>query len=149
MSQEWIELGPPQTLAPVTKNIKGNLVTVYVSPHAVPRAVRGTFDRSAGIFRIEFRYLDGCDPTLAPPQISKDGTVSIFVGKSSGRIERMDVHANPSAPGVGVQIIVEQAERMLAQVQSSDPSLSRRLNAKAAKFAVENSFSFFSLTPAM
>jgi hypothetical protein len=136
---DWIKLEKHHMAGPQTQKIRGVDVVVYVSPHSVPKAVRGTSHRENGIFRIEFQYLDDSEDILAGPRISKDGLVRVFLGRSSGRIERIDVAAaHLDAEQISLNInVVEEAEKGLLELKDLEPKLSKRLNFEAARNAIE------------
>jgi hypothetical protein len=138
---DWIKLEQHYMAGPQTQRIRGVDVVVYVSPHGVPKAVRGTSHRERGIFRIEFQYLDESEDVLAAPRVSRDGLVFVYLGRSSGRIERIDVAgADPDAAQISLKInVVEEAEKGLLELKDLEPALSKKLNFEAARSAIEES----------
>lgn len=137
--KDWIVLNRHSSPPAQTQKIKGVDVTVFGSPHNVPCAVRCVQPEDSGIFRIEFQYIDGSEPTLTAPRVSKDGMVSVFRGRQSGRIGRIDVimkglEAQHIRFNIGV--VGEEVERSLSELQESETTLSHRLNFDAARTAL-------------
>jgi len=63
-------------------------IELYLSPFAIPEAVRGRFDKKQGKFFIEFRYSSN-EPTLRERQ---NDDIALHVGKRSGRLYGIEVN---------------------------------------------------------
>lgn len=138
---EWVELPSDKLLAPHTERINNVELRVFVSPHDMPRKVRGSFDNAKDRFVIEFRYLD--DDHFTVPHISDDHVVKVFTGAFSGRIGRIEVDVKKiSAQAVSLKIdAIKAAENYLQKLALGQPLLSSRLNSQAARTALELSSS--------
>ena len=138
--RDWIVLDRHHAARAQKERIRGVDVTVYMSPHNVPRAVRGITLAETGIFRIEFQYLDGSEHPLDTPRVSSDGVVTIYPGRHSGRIQRIDVKTQGSTNTVSLKIgVVEEAEKGLRELQTTEKTLSKRMNLGAAVEALHES----------
>ena len=140
---EWVEVPSDKLLAPHKEKIKNVELQVFVSPHDVPRRVRGAYDEITNHFVIEFRYID--DDHFDTPHISDDGVVTVFTGAFSGRIGKIDVDVQKvSAQAVSLKIAaIHVAENYLQRFANAQTTLASRLNSQAAKEALEFSYPQF------
>jgi hypothetical protein len=84
---EWQLLDPNTLSSPQKREVRGVQINVLISPYDVPQGIRGSFDRDLNRFVIEFKYMDG-EPTRKE---HADKYLAAFVGKSSGRLYRIEV----------------------------------------------------------
>lgn len=84
---EWIQLTPDEFELSKKRVIRGVQVGVRVSPHNVPKGVRGDFDSKLKRFVIEFKYLDE-EPlrVLEPSPFYR-----LKEGKNSGRLYAIEI----------------------------------------------------------
>lgn len=87
----WIPVNTSEINELRVVSLHGVNVNVYLSPYDVPRGIRGYFDREADRFAIEFQYIVK-EPTKKLD--GKDGVVTVYVGKNSGRLYRILINVN-------------------------------------------------------
>lgn len=121
MQAEWLRLPDADQLRDGAAGVPDVVFDVVVSPYSVPDAVRGV-RTSEGRFRIEFRYIDGPEPTAAPKAL--DEHVRVIEGRHSGRLLAIEVDIDSlGAKSVGIAIKAEeldpsQFESRLSQILS-------------------------------
>lgn len=144
--EKWISVAPETVQASQLETVRGIQVQVFASPHDVPVAVRGAFEEGCDRFVISLKYVDQDDSDLMPEQ-SEDGVITIFKGRLSGRVERIEVHTkkrNASAVALNIVVprstsLIEKVEERLQQLRTSQESLASRLNYAAVSEALEQS----------
>ena len=129
---EHFELHPKQRV----ENVQGVEVRILASPHNVPEAVRGFFDKSKDRFAIEFKYLDDEEKVSAKSNLPE---ATFYVGKNSSRLWRIEIDVKAlKAKQVTLTVetpkIVEQGLRML---QSKPQAISIEQNYELATEAIE------------
>lgn len=88
MSQ-WLKLKPAVLNTERHQLIRGVQVNVFMSPHDVPGAVRGEFEKSLNRFVIEFKYIDE-EPWN---RVASDHNIALRVGRHSGRLHGIEIDA--------------------------------------------------------
>lgn len=142
----WISVEPESANVPQLAMVRGIQVKVFASPHDVPIAVKGEYDRDCDRFVIRLKYVDQ-DSSGSTKELSDDGCVHIYKGLSSGRVERIEVDVKKQkASSVELNILVEQPTSViehvrarLNQLRDSQTSPSGRLNYIAVSEALEQS----------
>jgi hypothetical protein len=115
-SAPWIQVEPSLEIR--SKPLKKMQFTVFVSPHEVPQAVRGEFDKQLKRFVIEFRYLD--DEEFKREAV--DDVVCLRVGKNSQRL-------------LGIEL--DTAKRNVTEVQLEVQSLKREIRKAVGRLQKE------------
>lgn len=103
---DWLKL-KSMPRAHSTPPAPGVLLDVVLSPYDMPEAVRG-FRSTNGRFRIEFRYIDGPEPS--GPEDRVDAHISAFEGRYTGRLLALEVDVlamGASAVGISISTPVD------------------------------------------
>jgi hypothetical protein len=131
---EWLRLKEvPKSPTPVP--VTGVVFDVMVSPYDIPEAVRG-FRTPHGRFRIEFRYIDGTEPS--GPERSLVPHVVAFEGRHTGRLLALEADVEAmGAKAVGVSISPIQ-ERLRQQLDSAWNAVAATHSSSAEKSVFEN-----------
>jgi hypothetical protein len=131
---EWLRLKEvPPNPGPVLVN--GVVFDVIVSPYDIPEAVRG-FKTPNERFRIEFRYIDGNEPS--GPERSLGEHVVAFEGRHTGRLLALEADVVAmGAQTVGVSITPVQ-ERLRQQLDSAWNAVAAAHRSSAEKSVFEN-----------
>lgn len=80
----WIEIDPNSLDLPAEREEVGDVhISILMSPHDIPEAVRGYFDEDSKRFIIELRYLDS-EPWRVEER--RDDPVRIRLGRHSRRL---------------------------------------------------------------
>jgi hypothetical protein len=122
---EWMKLDPDQVDKGRMLRIKGVEINVFLSPHDVPRHVRGYYDDKLDRFVIEFNYLDDEDWKRS----SQEPNLSLRLGRNSQRL--LGIEANVKALKAGaveLKLHIEQA------VSRAIEGLSGQFQKKAASY---------------
>jgi len=117
------------------KKLEGVKVQVLVSPHDVPKALRGYVSDDGRSFTIEFCYISP-EPTV---EKSLEPHVTAQIGKNSGRLYAIKLDMR-SLQAKSVSLRVEVAETLrnvLTHLIEQPVSQMRESNYKLAKEAVE------------
>lgn len=113
----WIPVVAHQQPLWKETNDRGVLVSYRVSPHDVPRAVRGSYDAQIDRFVIELRYLDNEDSLKK----KVDDFVVLRIGKNSKRLLGIELDTkNMGVHTVGLHIQEAKLRRAEALGKLSD-----------------------------
>jgi hypothetical protein len=136
---EWLRLkeAPP---SPGNVPVAGVVFDVIVSPYDIPEAVRG-FKTPNGRFRIEFRYIDGTEPS--GPEKSLDQHVVAIVGRHTGRLLALEADVEAiGVQAVGVSITTVK-DRLRQQIDSALNAVAKTRTSSEAKSVFEKARSAF------
>ncbi len=108
-------------------------IRLFLSPFDIPEAVRGYRDAKSGKFRIEFKYVSEEEERV----LEQPGNeyISLFVGKNSGRLLRIDVDVN-SLKTSSVQLemaALEKVEDAIDELNRLVPDVRKHGNYDLAK----------------
>jgi len=141
---DWVRIEPDDIDQPNVERLGHVEITMLMSPYDVPRAVKGEYSRDIKKFVIELRYQT--DETITSGDAEFAG-ISLWLGRSSGRIHRIDVDVDKlNVSSVGLRIGIEKAlsaaldqlkhrPRYLNRVQNYDAALSAILRNEQRVFA--------------
>ena len=106
---QWLIVRPESVeTTQKSQTVDGVKVNLYLAPHQIPHAVRGSYNPKIRRFIIEFGYLESGEPYKI--STSSDEVISIEVGTLTKRILRILVNVHKiSAQGVALQINVMEA----------------------------------------
>ena len=104
---EWKDLNQEDWNQPQSEDFRGERLVAFVSPYDVPEAVRGYYDEGKKTFAIELKYIGG-DETLR--SAAKDETVTLWIGRDSKRLYRIDLKGGSQEPKWMVQVLPEVDE---------------------------------------
>lgn len=146
MTDTWISVEPTNANVAHLETVRGIQVQVFASPHNVPIAVKGEFDKPRKRFVIVLRYVDQDESSLIQ-ELSDDGFVHVFKGSLGGRVERIEVDINkntPSSISLNIQIpqsslLIDRVEQRLSHLSTLQNSIAARLNYLAVTEAIEQS----------
>jgi len=132
---EWLILNEPE-LEKVdpgeSRQVKGVLVHVFMSPYDVPQAVRGRYDDERERFLIEFRYI-GDEPIERREQ---DRHLALHVGKNSGRLYGVEIDVDTlRADLVALEMHIDQSHlfKSLSKAASSASGRPTEKNYRAVR----------------
>ncbi len=142
----WINVEPESANVPQLETVRGIRLKVFASPHDVPVAVRGGYEKDCGMFVIHLKYVDQ-DSSRLIEELSDDGIVHVWKGASSSRVERIDVDVKKrkaTTVELNIQVeppasVIEQVRTRLNELRDSQTSPSGRLNYLAVSEALEQS----------
>lgn len=133
---EWLEINPTEFSKPEQVQIRGAKVDVFLSPYDMPEAVRGSYDKDAKKFLIEFRYIGGDEPLET--DVLENATISI--GKRSKRIYKIELGKIEltKEKRVGLRLILpKKVDAVLENLEQDLGSPQRSGNYQVAKRIVE------------
>ena len=137
MTEEWVEADVASKLPPRDEEFRGVHIRVFVSPYNIPEAVRGYGISEPKRFRVEFRYPEQ-DRSYIPV---KHGPLELHVGKSSGRLCKIDVDvAALNVDTVSLELLqaaVASQLEALKQKQEFESQKARRDNLDAVRAALD------------
>jgi hypothetical protein len=105
--REWTALDQEEWNQPQPENLQGVDIVAFVSPYDVPEAVRSYYDKDNRIFVIEFKYIGGKE---ALKSATSDRHVTLWVGRDSKRLHRIDLKGRPQEPKWMLRIVPEVDE---------------------------------------
>jgi len=128
---DWLEINPKEFSASEHVQIRGVNIEVFLSPFDLPEAVRGSYDRDAKKFLIEFRYIGGNEP-LATDMLESD---TISIGKHSKRIYKIELGQVGLTEGekIGLRLILPKVNAVLESLEHNRDSARRAGNYRVAK----------------
>ncbi|HAU36861.1 MAG TPA: hypothetical protein DCX07_04000 [Phycisphaerales bacterium] len=129
---EWQRLDDLD-MAEEIRDDKGVKIRLFLSPFDVPEAVRGYYDQKSQRFRIEFRYVSEEAERIV--EYPREKYISLFVGKNSGRLLRIDVDVNSlKAPSVQIEMaVLEKVEDAIDELNRLVPDVRKHGNYDLAK----------------
>jgi hypothetical protein len=132
---EWMKLDLASLDKGRTERIHGVMVHLLASPHNVPEAVRGFYDKAKERFVIEFRYLDEEDTVKK----TANAETCLFVGKNSSRLYRIELDVRAlKAKEVGLLVSAPQsAMEGIQYLKQHQQSLSIERNYDVADTVIE------------
>jgi hypothetical protein len=127
---DWLEIIPKEFSESEHVQIRGVSVEVFLSPFDMPEAVRGSYDKDAKKFLIEFRYIGGDEPLSSD---SLEGA-TISIGKHSKRIYKIELEQVDltNEQKVGLRLI-PKVDAVLESLEHDRDSARRAGNYKVAK----------------
>lgn len=134
---KWTILDQEEWNQPQPESLQGVNIVAYVSPYDVPEAVRGYYDKDNQKFIIEFKYIGGREALKSATQ---DKHVTLWVGRDSRRLHRIDFKGEPQEPKWTLQIVPE-VDEAIDELASEHQLPPRTGNYELAKRILEKLFS--------
>jgi len=137
MKGEWRPLVPEDLVGQdIVTHQSGVTIRVFVSPFDVPEGVRGYYDDSAHVFRIEFKY--PFDEELVPQAKAPDN-LRLFVGKNSGRLKQIEVDVDAlGAEVLLVHVVPNLVDQAIEELSKSPPARVRHANYDLTRKVISN-----------
>lgn len=118
---------------------------LLVSPYDIPEAVRGTYNKEAGVLTIEFKYLGGTEPLKKLPI---DQHVTLLVGEMSDRVQKILFNVEALGTDQVALTIVRATQQAIANLSRKPDLKDRRRNYRLVQEAVSSTSNELAKIPA-